>query len=74
MSSAFDKVELALRSLSEESNLNEDQRALVSAVQRVVVEWHDLNHKQDDAINLKTPPGTLVSLVDARNRLSQSGA
>ena len=38
MSSAFDKVELALRSLSEESNLNEDQRALVSAVQRVVVE------------------------------------
>ncbi len=64
MSSAFDIVEHALSTLSKEENLTREQRALVDAVERTVSEWHELNHKQRDVINLKTHPGTLVSVVD----------
>ena len=73
MSSAFDIVEMALQMLGDEKNLTDEQRELVSAVQRTVADWHKLNHNQDDVINLKTSPGALVSVVDARNRLTHAG-
>ena len=69
VSSAFDIVQHALITLSKENNLTCDQRALVQAVERIVSDWHELNHKQGDVINLKTRPGALVGVVDTERVL-----
>ena len=73
MSSAFDLVQHALMTLGKEENLTREQRALIAAVERTIAEWHELNHKQLDAINLKTPPGVLVALVDTEKLVLQRG-
>ena len=73
MSSAFDIVQKALNTLSEAENLTREQRCLVEAVERTVVEWHELNHKQRDCINLKTPPGVLLGVVDTEKLVSRVG-
>ena len=64
MSSAFDIVQHSLITLSKEENLTREQRTLLAAVERTISEWHELNHKQRDVINLKTPPGSLVAVLD----------
>ena len=64
MSSAFDIVQRALTTLSKEENLTNGQRALLAAVERTISDWHELNHKQRDVINLKTPPGALETRTE----------
>ena len=70
MSSSFEIVEQALATLGGVENLRPDQKAALEAIQRVVVEWHLLNHKQQDFINLRTSPGAIVGVVDTRRRLA----
>lgn len=69
MSSGFDIVQRALMTLSKQENLTNDQKALVEAVERTIADWHELNHKQRDVINLKTRPGYLVGVVDTERML-----
>ena len=69
MSSAFDIVQKALITLSRQENLTPEERALLESVERAVEEWHELNHKHQDVINLKTPPGILVAMVDTERGL-----
>ena len=64
MSAAFDIMQHALMTLSKQENLTMEQRALVVAIERTIAEWHELNHKHQDAINLKTPPGAPVGVVE----------
>ena len=64
MSAAFDIVQHSLMTLSKEGHLTTEQRALVVAIERTIAEWHDLNHKHQDAINLKPSPGALVGVVE----------
>lgn len=73
MSSAFNIVQKALATLSKEANLSREQRALVEAVQRTVAQWHELNHKQRDILNLKTPPGVLLGVLDTEKLVSRRG-
>ena len=73
MSSAFDIVQKALNTLSQAENLTREQRCLLDAVERTVAEWHELNHKQRDCINLKTPPGVLIGVVDTQELVSRAG-
>ena len=73
MSSSFDIVQKALATLSKEENLTREQRGLVEAVERTIAEWHELNHKQRDCINLKTPPGVLLGVVDTEKLVSKRG-
>ena len=73
MRSSFDLVQHALTTLSKEENLTREQKVLLQAVGRTIAEWHELNHKQRDVINLKTPPGVLVGLVDTERFVLQCG-
>ena len=69
MSSAFDIVQKALATLSRQKNLTPEERALLESVERAVAEWHELNHRNRDVINLRTPPGVLVAVLDTERTL-----
>ena len=46
--------------LGEEDNLTNEQKMVVAAPRKAVEEWHELDHRQEDVLDLKMPPGVLA--------------
>ena len=51
MSSTFDTVQRALSRVRDRGGLSEHYREIIVDVQQVIDEWHEENHRLNDAIN-----------------------